>query len=129
MVSNLPMEKALLVEDDPLIQEILVEYLHNNKFKVDTVGSGEAALDMMNGNKYSFMITDIGLPGMNGFDLIREAKKLNPLMPVAITTADVSDIDHSLLKLIDNLVLEKPFHSSDFTGLLTKLRNKIQSKV
>ncbi len=126
MNTNIPMDRALLVEDDPLIQEILVEFLHKNKYNVDTVGSAEAALDMMNGNKYSFMITDVGLPGMDGFELIREAKKLNPNMPVAITTADVSDIDRALLKLVDNLVLEKPFHSSDFTGLIAKLKSRIQ---
>ena len=46
------MEKALLVEDDPLIQEILVEFLHKNNFTVDSVSSAEAAHDMMNSNKY-----------------------------------------------------------------------------
>ena len=122
MNTNMPMEKALLVEDDPLIQEILVEFLHKNNFTVDSVSSAEAALDMMNSNKYSFMITDVGLPGMNGFDLILEVKKRSPKLPIAITTADVTDIDRNLLKMVDNMVLEKPFHSSDFTGLLAKLK-------
>ena len=68
------------------------------------------------------MITDVGLPGMNGFDLILEVKKRSPKLPIAITTADVTDIDRNLLKMVDNMVLEKPFHSSDFTGLLAKLK-------
>lgn len=127
MNTNLQEAKALLVEDDPQVQRILVDYFQENKFKVHAVASAEAALVMMSSYKYSFMLTDVGLPGMNGFELIQKAKKLNPQMLFAITTADAYDFDQSLLKLVGDLVLEKPFCSSDFSGLITKLRSKLSS--
>ena len=127
MNTNLQEAKALLVEDDPQVQRILVDFFQENNFKVHAVASAEAALVMMSSYKYSFMLTDVGLPGMNGFELIQKAKKLNPQMLFAITTADAYNFDQSLLKLVGDLVLEKPFRSSDFSGLITKLRSKLSS--
>lgn len=127
MSSNLQEAKALLVEDDPQVQRILVDFFQENKFKVHAVASAEAALVMMTSYKYSFMLTDVGLPGMNGFELIKKAKRLNPQMLFAITTADAYDFDQSLLKLVDDLILEKPFRNSDFSSLLSKLRLKLSS--
>lgn len=128
MSDKKPMEKALLVEDDPLVQEIVVGYLHRNKFNVDTVGSAEAALDNMAGNDYLFMITDLALPGMNGFELIRKVKNLIPDMPIAVTTGNKAGLDRSLLSLVDNLVLEKPFRSSDFDKFLAQLMERLSKQ-
>ncbi len=73
----------LLVEDDPLVCMTLVEGLVDSGFAVLEAENAEAALDMLARRPdIAAMLTDINLPGADGFTLAQLARELRPELPV-----------------------------------------------
>lgn len=68
---------VLVVEDDPLLQDMVEDALDEGGFKVATVGSAEEAIALLKGKgtTYCALITDINLPGgMDGWEIARIAR-------------------------------------------------------
>ena len=84
--------RILLVEDDQDTGELLEELLHDAGYEVSTVRSAKAALDS-DLDKVDLVISDIGLPGLSGLDLMRSIRRARPLRGVALsgygTEADI----------------------------------------
>jgi signal transduction histidine kinase/ActR/RegA family two-component response regulator len=84
--------RILLVEDDHDTGELLAELLHDAGYEVSTVRSAKAALDSEL-DKVDLVISDIGLPGVSGLDLMRTIRRARPLKGVALsgygTEADI----------------------------------------
>ena len=79
-------EFILLVDDDETIRDPLAEMLSNLGLKVDSVGSGKEGLKELKKKQYSFLITDISMPEMDGLELIRHTKTACPkLSSIAMT--------------------------------------------
>ncbi len=68
----------LIVDDDSLVCESLKEMLLMEGFTVDAVLSGQAALENLRGVKYSLILSDIQMPGLDGFELLKELKGRAP---------------------------------------------------
>jgi DNA-binding NtrC family response regulator len=84
----------LVVDDDAIVAESIAEYLTSLGHQVATAFSGEAALERVSQAHrtdsatppFAVMIADVAMPGMNGLELIRQARELQPdLVPVVIT--------------------------------------------
>ena len=71
-------EFILLVDDDAEIRDPLAEMLRNLGLKVDSVGSSKEGLKELKKKRYSFLITDISMPEMDGLEFIRYAKAACP---------------------------------------------------
>jgi DNA-binding response OmpR family regulator len=80
------MASILLVEDDTDLNEMIRTVLDNNGFDVFAVGNGEAALDALDQQHIDLIITDVMMPGMDGFSLLSEIRQANILTPVLIIT-------------------------------------------
>ncbi len=78
--------KILFVEDEKALRDTLREVLESNKFKVETAADGEAALSLLNKNKYNLVLLDIILPKKNGLDVLEELDELNKNTPVILLT-------------------------------------------
>ncbi len=61
----------LVVDDEPLIRESLYEILRIDGFRAHMAGSGEDALKVLSGQAIDIVVTDLKLPKMNGFQLLR----------------------------------------------------------
>lgn len=84
--SNRP--RVLVVEDDPIIASNLVEYLEANGCYVDIAHDGLAALKRIERASFDVLVLDIGLPKMDGIDLLREARDVIGIAtPALILTA------------------------------------------
>jgi two-component system, OmpR family, response regulator len=79
--------RILLVEDDSLLAMGLQEGLKRNGFVVRHETSAEGALSALRQTTYDAVIVDIGLPEMDGLELIRRCRQQGMLMPVMILTA------------------------------------------
>ena len=81
-------KRVLVVEDDDLVRRETVRIIGNGNVKVDEVTTGKDAIAILKANKYELAIIDLGLPDMQGLDLLRAvtAAKLS-LPPVIIHTA------------------------------------------
>jgi signal transduction histidine kinase len=78
--------QILLVDDQPIICELIAELLRTDGHAVDTAGSGGGALEKYRQNDYDLVITDLAMPGMNGEQLANVIKQLTPAMPVILLT-------------------------------------------
>jgi len=101
--------KLYLVDDDEDIRELLTDYLSNNGYEVSAFESGEALLaaDM---TESDLLILDIGLPGIDGFEVCRRVRK-DSSIPILMLTAASDDIDRILgLELGADDYMSKPFN-------------------
>jgi CheY-like chemotaxis protein len=68
----------LIVEDEPFQREMLRDFLTNEGQRVTEAENGEKALRLLSGNSFDLVLLDFRMPGMNGLDVLREVKRLNP---------------------------------------------------
>lgn len=79
--------RLLLVEDDEMLAEALTSALRQSNYAVDKVASGNAADQLLNQESYDVMVLDIGLSGLDGFEVLRRLRKRENHVPVLILTA------------------------------------------
>ncbi|WP_457676330.1 response regulator transcription factor [Thiolapillus sp.] len=112
--------RLLLVEDDATLVGDLMPELRRAGYAVDVAGDGEEALFMGNTEDYDVVILDLGLPRMNGLELLKRWRSEGNKVPVLILTARDSwreKVDG--LKAGADDYLTKPFH---FEELLARLQ-------
>src|SRR5690349_4595652 len=81
---------VLLVEDNKLVSKMSVIVLEQLNCKVDAVATGSSALEHVNKSNYDIIFMDIGLPDINGLNLInwiRKNSELNYSVPIIALTA------------------------------------------
>lgn len=64
--------KVLIVEDETAIRDMMAQYLLTEGYSVDTASDPEEALSLLTSSSYDLIITDLGLPGIGGEELLRE---------------------------------------------------------
>lgn len=88
---------------------------------VDIANSGTQALEMYKQNKYNIIYTDLNMPGMNGIELIRKVKKINPKQTfIVISAGNESEKLMELLSLNISGFIVKPFKTSNFLHVSTE---------
>ena len=78
--------RLLVVDDEQDLLELLVRRLKRKGFDVDSAGSAEDALELVKKNDYDIGVYDIRLPNMDGIELLKETKKVQPDIEVLILT-------------------------------------------
>ena len=110
-------EAILIVEDERPVADALCRVLRmpqNGGYQVTWCESGEAALTMLQAERYDLMITDLRMPGMNGIELIERARQISPSThSVLITAFGTAEIEAQARNLA-NAYLPKPFSLQDF---------------
>src|SRR6201988_5449872 len=84
------MEPILLVEDKPELRAMLRKALERADYTVEEAPDGNAAIEKIRARRYLLVLTDLKLPGSSGLDVLREARRGEPTLPVIILTADGS---------------------------------------
>ena len=82
--------RVLLVDDEKDFLEVLIRRLGKRQVKVDGVSTGEEALQYLQVRPIDVAVLDVKMPGMDGITLLRELKKLNPLIEVIMLTGHAS---------------------------------------
>src|ERR1700741_2550691 len=81
------MEPILLVEDKPELRAMLRKALERADYSVEEAPDGNAAIDKIRARRYLLVLTDLKLPGSSGLDVLREARRVEPTLPVILVTA------------------------------------------
>ena len=81
------MKKILLVDDEESIHLLYREEFEEDGYEVHSALSGEEALEKLGIIRPDLVILDINMPGMNGIDVLRRMKELQPNMPVILCSA------------------------------------------
>ncbi|MCL9800361.1 response regulator [Pseudomonas sp. rhizo66] len=113
-----PAPTILVVEDDDIVRMLIVDVLEELEFKVLEADDGEPALAILAdaGNSIDLMMTDFGLPGMDGRELANKARELRPALPILFASGYAENIDVPA----DMHVIGKPFS-------IDQLRDKVKS--
>src|SRR5215468_12744680 len=92
---NLPASRVLLVEDDPRMPEVLAALLQDDNITLSCTKEAAAALSLAREKHFDLILLDLGLPGVNGFDLLRQLKGSpeTQSVPVIVLTAWNSTYD------------------------------------
>jgi two-component system, OmpR family, response regulator CpxR len=113
------LEKILIIDDDAELCEMLSEYLRKEAFEVESVQHGTRGLERARTGSYDLIVLDVMLPGMNGFDLLRELRTTSEV-PVLLLTARGDELDRIVgLEIGADDYLPKPFNARE---LLARIR-------
>ncbi|MDM5317781.1 response regulator transcription factor [Fictibacillus sp. b24] len=114
-----------LVEDEQDLAQVLKAYMEKEGWSVSVFHNGEDALKTAEENKPHLWILDIMLPGMDGYEIIKEIKK-NSDIPVIFVSARDQDLDRIVgLELGSDDYLAKPFMPRELVIRVRKLLTRI----
>jgi two-component system phosphate regulon response regulator OmpR len=121
-----PVDRILLVEDDPRLAEMLTEYLSQAGFRVTHAPTGRLALEHIAAADTDALILDLMLPDMDGLDVCRQLRAVSDV-PVLMLTARGDAIDRIVgLEIGADDYLPKPFEPRE---LLARLRAILRRRV
>jgi len=121
--------RLLVVEDDSRLLTQLDILLQKNGFSVDLADDGQKALFLLQEHTYDLAIIDIGLPKLDGFEVIQKARKNNVVCPIIILTA--RDRWQEKVEGLDagaDDYLTKPFHNEELLARINALIRRAAGK-
>ena len=121
--------KLLLAEDEKRMNRALCEILTQEGYDVDAVENGEDALYAINGGIYDLIVLDVMMPGMNGYEVAKSARKSGVRTPILMLTAK-SELDDQVEGLDSGAddYLTKPFMTKELLARLRALgRRNVQT--
>jgi DNA-binding NtrC family response regulator len=120
--------RILLVDDDEYVSEALAMLLRRDGHVVAYAPSGQEALDhLATDPEIDLVLTDLGMPDVNGWDVARTAKTRFPTMPVGLVTGwgDDEEIDNAVTRGAVDFVLTKPFDRTTLSAAIARVTNPL----
>jgi len=119
--------KALVVDDEINIQEILSILLQDFKFQVNRASNREEAETLIEKNYYDLAFIDLRLPDGSGIDILKKIKDKNPKTEAVIITAFASsETAVEAIKLGAYDYISKPFELNELRLLIRNVKNKLE---
>lgn len=120
------MIKVLLVEDEPTLAMIIKDTLDSNEFEIILAADGEEGISRYKETKPDIIVSDIMMPRMDGFTMVRHIRKIDKQIPVLFLSARsaANDVVEGF-ELGGNDYLKKPFGMAELIIRIKALMNKI----
>jgi DNA-binding response OmpR family regulator len=113
--------RILVADDESSIRELLAKTLALAEYHVDSVADGRSALERLRLDHYDLLIADLRMPGVDGLQLIREARRFSVTLKVIIITGYSSESAAiEAVNLGVNGYLTKPFRVAQVLSAVTK---------
>jgi PAS domain S-box-containing protein len=119
-----PGTPVLVVDDEPIVSGVLSSILGRHGYRVTIASSAQEALEKLRepGAAFRLVMTDHGMPGMNGLQMIAEIKRTHPDLPVLMLTGwGETILQTNVVEAMPDAVLGKPINQSDLLQALSKL--------
>jgi len=123
------MKRALVVEDDPDIVELIDHYLRPEGFEVEGLGDGRQALERLRGGGFDVAILDLQLPGLDGLSVCAELRrdKRTRALPVIMLTARGDEADRVVgLEVGADDYVVKPFSPKELVARVRALLRRLE---
>lgn len=118
----------LLVEDDRLLADGVTNALRREGFTINQISDGNTAVSQIRAEPPDILILDLGLPGMDGIDVLKTVRRTNRQLPVLILTArDRLDDKVAGLDSGADDYLTKPFETRELLARLRVLERRIST--
>ena len=117
--------KVLVVDDEEMLRNLLARILEREGYSVSTASGGKQALACLEKSDFQIMVSDVKMPEISGFELLKEAKQKFPRLAVVMMTAfgDENTVEQALGLGADGYVA-KPFKSNELTSEIARARQK-----
>ena len=116
--------RILLVDDDPLITELVVDMLGMEGYQVDTAPDGIEALRRLESQRYDLIITDLHMPKLDGSGFYRQLteRRTHPLTKIIFLTGTTgTSREHDLIRASGVPILLKPFNVVELVELVRRM--------
>jgi DNA-binding NtrC family response regulator len=115
-------DRILVTEDDQVQRDIIADILLKDGYDVSVAPSASEALEALEADAYSLLLTDLRMPEMDGLDLLREAKRRRPDLDVVLMTAHAT-VKTAITALREGAsdYLEKPFDRDELLIVVNRV--------
>ncbi len=121
--------KILIVDDERGVRESFEMILKIKDYEVTTFEDGESAISSLKQDMYDMAFVDYKLPGMDGIEVLKKIKEIDPTIEVVIVTAYASESSHANAITLGALeYLRKPFLMEEIYELVERGLRKRRSK-
>jgi two-component system response regulator CpxR len=118
------MNRILVIDDDVELCELLTDYLVPEGFDVETVNNSNKGIERALSGDHDFVVLDIMLPGLNGFEVLSTIRKTSNI-PVLMLTARGEDVDRIVgLEMGADDYLPKPFNPRELIARIRAIRRR-----
>jgi len=113
--------RILIIEDDEVQRGVIVEILRSTDYHTNGAGSAQEAIQALENATYDLLITDLRMPGMDGLELLRQAKRLRPDLEAVVMTA-YATVETAVQAMKEGAVdyLAKPFDKNELLVVVAK---------
>ena len=120
--------RILVVEDDPVLRDGLSRSLRNDGYAVEVTDDGKLADQLLSVHSFDLVVLDLGLPGLDGLEVLRRLRRRASTVPVLILTARDSIVDRvNGLDVGADDYLVKPFELAELEARVRALMRRAQS--
>jgi signal transduction histidine kinase/CheY-like chemotaxis protein len=124
--SNMP--KILVVDDEAVVRELLRDLLEDEGFEVDIASEGLEALALFDSKSFDAVFTDVGMPGMSGWELARAIRTRNDDIPMAVITGWGEMVDAAERESAQvDWVLTKPFSMAQISEITQEISRHLKA--
>jgi two-component system KDP operon response regulator KdpE len=122
--------RVLIVDDEPPIRRFLRTALAAQDYRVEEAADGEAALDFLKRNPLDLVILDLGLPGMDGLEVVRRLREAGNTTPIIILSSRDDEAGKvAALDLGADDYVSKPFGVEELSARIrAALRHRLQQE-
>lgn len=115
-------ERILIVDDEDYVRDLIRDTLKTRGYETGFAENGPAALEALERESYDLVISDVVMPDMEGFELLKRMKKAHPRLKVVILTgySRHHDISEFLLHGADEY-LTKPFQVHELLSTVARV--------
>ena len=119
----------LLLEDDMILNDIITEFLSELGFEVDSFYDGDMALESIEKRGYDIILLDVGVPGIDGFEILEYLRAIMITTPVIFITSlnSAKDFEKAFGLGCDDYI-KKPFELKELELRIKKIVKKSDSK-
>jgi len=115
-------KKILLVDDDQFFRDVFVDKLNHEEYKVFSAATGSEAIEKISNNDFDVVITDIGMPIVNGIEVLKFTKENKPKIKVVMMSIYIIQrVIDEVMKLGADGYIEKSSFLKNITGVLDKI--------
>jgi len=120
--------RVLIVDDEPPIRRFLKTALSAQDYRVEEAGDGETALDFLKRNPVDLVVLDLGLPGMDGLEVVRRLRETGSAVPIIILSSRDDEAGKvAALDLGADDYVSKPFGMEELSARIrAAMRHRLQ---
>ena len=121
------MSRILVIDDDEELCDLLKDYLGPEGFEVEAVHDSHKGIERALSNEHDFVVLDVMLPGVSGFEVLRSVRKSSGI-PVLMLTARGEDVDRIVgLEMGADDYLPKPFNPRELVARIRAIQRRGES--